>query len=70
MPGPRGVPGPGWVPRPTTKGKIEGGSGPDPQPRGKLRRIWSRHTTKGEIEGLLTATAAGGMHPTGMHSFL
>ena len=62
--------------RPTPKGKIEGdlvqahnqggslgGSGPGP------------HGTQGEVEGELastppppTATAAGGTHPTGMHS--
>ena len=28
-----------------------GGSGPGPQPRGKLRGIWSRPTPKGEVEG-------------------
>ena len=55
-----------------------GGSGPGPHPRGKLRGIWSRPTPKGEVEGDLvqaqpppfpvTATAAAGTHPTGMHS--
>ena len=74
VPVPRGVPGPGgpgpggggawsWdgriFSRPTTKGEVEG--------------IWSRHTLKGEVEGNWpgpppTATAAGGTHPTGMHS--
>ena len=96
------------VSRPTPKGEVEGGCGPGPQPRGKLRGIWSRPTAKGEVEGDLvqegclvpglpargvpgsgglgvpgprgclvrnggcrppgTATAAGGTHPTGMHS--
>ena len=75
-----------------TQGGSLGGSGPGPQPRGKLRGIWSRPTPKGEVEGDLakgdvpapggwcllrgrcgdplpvTATAAGGTHPTGMHS--
>ena len=50
-----------------------GGPDPGPQPRGKLRGIRSRSTAKGEIEGdhirpPPTATAAGGTHPTGMHS--
>ena len=61
------VPGPGgclvpcgiWS-RPTTKGGSLGRSGPGPHPRG-------------EVEGELAspppmATAAGGTHPTGMHS--
>ena len=49
------------IPRPTTKGEIEEGSGLGPQPRGKLRRIWSRPTTKGEIEGdLVQAHTQGG----------
>ena len=52
------------VSRPTTKGEVEGdlvqahsqggswgGSGPGPQPRGKLRGNWSRPTAKGEVEG-------------------
>ena len=88
--------------RPTPRGEIEGdqiqthsqggnwgGSGPGPQPRGKLRGIRSRLTPKGEIEGdqiqantqwgnwggsdpdpRMTTTAAGGTHPTGMHSCL
>ena len=34
-----------------TQGGNWGGSGPGPQPRGKLRGIRSRHTPKGEIEG-------------------
>ena len=59
--------------RPTPKGEIEGdrvqvhtqggnwgGSGPGPHPRGKLRGIWSSPPRM--------ATAAGGTHPTGMHS--
>ena len=29
-----------------------GGSGPGPQPRGKLRGIWSRPTPKGELRGI------------------
>ena len=33
------------------KGESGGGSGPCPQPRGKLRGIWSRRTPKGEVEG-------------------
>ena len=43
------------VSRPTPKGEVlgdlvEGGS-PGPQPRGKLRGIWSRPPPKGEVEG-------------------
>ena len=34
-----------------TQGGSSGGSGSGPQPRGKLRGIWSRLTAKGEIEG-------------------
>ena len=34
-----------------TQGGSGGGSFPGPQPRGKLRGIWSRSTAKGEIEG-------------------
>ena len=66
--------------RPTPKGGSLGGSGQGPHPRGKLRGIWSRPTPKGEVEGDLVrgcgdhppvmATAAGGMHPTGLHSCL
>ena len=38
-----------------------GGSGPGPQPREKLRRIWSRPTAKGKIEGdLVQAHSQGG----------
>ena len=47
----------GGVYRPTPKGEVEGGSSPGPQPRGKLRGIWSRLTPKGEVEGDL---AGGG----------
>ena len=87
-----GLPGGQGFSRPTPKGEVEGGSGPGPHPRGKLRGIWSRPTAKGEVEGDLvwgvpawgryacsrgclvetppTATAAGGTHPTGMHSCL
>ena len=73
------------------QGESGRGSGPCPQPRGKLREIWSRPTPTGEVEGDLPrggvpalggawsrgclvetpsrmATAAGGTHPTGMHS--
>ena len=52
----------GGVSRPTPKGEVEGdlvqahsqggnwgGSGPGPQPRGKLRGIWSRPTANGEV---------------------
>ena len=40
------------VSRPTAKGEVEGDlSGPGPQPRGKLRGVWSRPTPKGEVEG-------------------
>ena len=58
----RGIWPRGGVSRPTPKGEVEGGSGPGPHPRGKLRGIWSRHPP-------VMATAAGGAHPTGMHSF-
>ena len=54
-----------------SQGGSLGGSGPGPQPRGKLRGIWSRTTPKGKVEGVSpreTATAAAGTHPTGMHS--
>ena len=34
-----------------SQGGSWGDSGPDPHPRGKLRRIWSRPTPKGEVEG-------------------
>ena len=79
VPGLGGVPGPGggvwsWgVSRPTTKGEVEedlvqvhnqggswGGSGPGPHPRGEVGGNW-RGTPP-------MATAAGGAHPTGMHS--
>ena len=42
-----------------TQGGSWGGSGPGPHPRGKLRGNWPAPPT---------ATAEGGMHPTGMHS--
>ena len=48
--------------RPTPQGKVEGGSGPGPHPRGNLRGIRSRPPP--------TATTADGTHPTGMHSCL
>ena len=52
MPGPQGV---GGVPGPG------GGMSPGPQPRGKLRGIWSSLTTKGEVEGdLVQAHNQGG----------
>ena len=41
----------GGFSRPTPKGEVERGTGPDPYPRGKLRGIRSRPTPKGEIEG-------------------
>ena len=49
------------------------GRSPGPHTRGNLRGIRSRPTPKGEVEVDLvkappTATAAGGKHPTGMHS--
>ena len=65
-------------------GDLAGGRSPGPQPRGKLRGIWSRPTPMGEVEGDLAggacsggnppppsvmATAAGGTHPTGMHAY-
>ena len=53
------------VSRPTPNGEVEGdlvqahsqgrnwgGSGPGPQPRGKLRGIWSRPTAKGVVKGI------------------
>ena len=57
-----------------TQGGNSGGSDPGPHPRGKFRGIRSRPTPKGEIRGdqeqtpPTTTTAAGGTHPTGMHS--
>ena len=61
--------------RPTPRGKIEGdqiqahtkwgnwgGSDPGPHPRGKLRGIRPR------LPPQMPTTAAGGTHPTGMHS--
>ena len=57
-----------------TQGGNLGGSDPGPHPRGKFRGIRSRPTPKGEIQGdedqtpPTTTTAAGGTHPTGMHS--
>ena len=49
----------GW---PTPKGEVEGDLvQAHPQPRGKLRGIWSRPTAKGEIEGdLVQALSQGG----------
>ena len=75
VPGPGGA-GPGGVPVPKGGCLVWGGAwsggSPGPQPNGKLRGIWSRSTHKGEVEGSWpgppTATAAGGTHPTGMHS--
>ena len=68
---------PGLLPRGKLRGIWPGGS-PGPHPRGKLRGIWSRPTPNGEVEGglawgcgdppLVTATAVGGTHPTGLHS--
>ena len=56
-----GVPGPGGSPGPQPRGKLRGESGPGPQPRWKLRGIWSRPTTKGEVEGdLVQAHTQGG----------
>ena len=40
------------VSRLTPKGKVGGGCGPGPQPRGKLRGTWFRPTAKGEVEGI------------------
>ena len=53
-----------------TQGGSWGGSGPGPQPRGKLRGVCSRGgcLLGGVCETPPTATAAGGTHPTGMHS--
>ena len=63
-----------------TQGGSWGGSGPGPQPRGKLRRIWAGGVPSqggfllqgGGVCGdpPVTATAAGGTYPTGMHSCL
>ena len=64
VPGPRGVPGPGgclvlggaW-----SRGVPGLGGSQGPQPRGKLRGIWSRLTTKGAVEGdLVQAHTQGG----------
>ena len=38
-----------------------GGSGPGPQPREKLRRIWSRPTAKGVVEGIWSRPTAKGV---------
>ena len=67
--------------RPIAKGEVEGdlfqahsqggswgGSGPGPHPRGKLRGIWPGGCLLRGWRPPVTATAAGGMHPTGMHS--
>ena len=43
-----------------SQGGSLGGSGPGPQPRGKLRGIWPGG---GGWRPHVTATAAGGMHP-------
>ena len=44
------------------RGAWSRGGSPDPQPRGKLRGIWSRPTTKGEDEGdLVQAHNQGGI---------
>ena len=64
--------------RPTPRGEIEGdqvqahnqggnsgGSDPGPHPRGKFRGIRTRHPPPPK-----RTTAAGGTHPTGMHSCL
>ena len=58
-----------------TQGGNSGGSDPGRHPRGKFRGIRSRPTSKGVIQGdqdqpplPRMTTAAGGMHPTGMHS--
>ena len=41
--------------------QVLGGGSPGPQPRGKLRGIWSRPTAKREIEGdLVQAHSQGG----------
>ena len=67
------------VSSPTAKGEVEGdlvqahsqgGScGPGQHPRGKLRGIWPGDACSGVCgDPPMTATAAGGMHPTGMHS--
>ena len=76
MPGLRGVSGPrgclvlgmwgclvlgGGLVQTHNQGESQGGSGPGPQPRGKLRGIWSRPTTKGKVEGdLVQAHTEGG----------
>ena len=68
---PRRPPPPARGPHP--RGKLRG-SDPGPHPRGKFRGIRSRPTSKGEIQGdqdkppPSMTTAAGGTHPTGMHS--
>ena len=55
---------------------LQGGS-PGPQPRGKLRGIWPGGAYSRGVPALgvvvwrpptMTATAAGGTHPTGIHS--
>ena len=54
-----------------SQGGSLGGSGPGPQPRGKLRGIWPGGCLLGVMwRSPLMATAAGGTHPTGMHSCL
>ena len=75
-PTPKGEVEGGSGPGPHPRGKLAG-IWSRPTPKGKLRGIWSRPIPKGEVEGDLargcgdppvTATAAGGTHPTGMHS--
>ena len=67
------------VSRPTPRGEVEGsglggGVSPAPHPGGKLRGLqaqtWgvSQHALK-QTPPQQTATAAGGTHPTGMHSY-
>ena len=54
-----------------SQGGSWGGSSPSPQPRGKLRGIWTRPTAKGEVEGdlpgggclLQGGTCSGGVVP-------
>ena len=68
--GPRGVPGPGGKGVPGPGGCLLGGSGPGgvTGPEGCLLGVvysggaWWRHPPG-------TATAVGGTHPTGIHSF-
>ena len=63
-------PGGNWGgsgPDPQSRGKLRG-SGPGPQPRGKLKGIWSRPTPKGQVEGDLAQAHTQGEEVEGIWS--